>query len=1148
MKLLRWIFISVLALFLLVFGGLLFLQSRWTKDQLSQILQEVALQAGVQLSIEKIEGELPLKWTFTNLHVTLPEGDTIAIDKLRLRLALLPLLRGHFGIGYLHADHTKVAYSPSESNSTSSKKGIKGSFSLRSASFDEITVLNRKTNEQMTYSCRARGKWLRGGRSFYLEGALHSPALDLNLFCEGSKKLDYLQTSLDLTVRTQNAFAPFYTIPHAMSFELKSRSEGSWLTWKSLLTGNETVSRDPITGVVDVNVLDLTLPNLRLEPQAFQLSSSFSLFADRSWDLSHLSILSPFVKLQGSAEFTSEGFPTTLHTSVLLPNLSHFSPHLKGEASGQLDLKEEKCHLVLRSPDFTMDQTTFQDGQMELLAQVQGSQWTAAVEMKADHPTLGYHASGEIIWAPKNVFQIKSFDLIAKNGRLSGDMTIHDRSTIFGGLSFQISDLAPLSEILFVDLAGQIGGQLQFEGESMTARALGKHLKVHQFLSNRVDLDLKYLKLSSPLEGKISIASDEAYLRDLYFTSFAFEMGSDTGEWDYNLKAQGDWKGPFDILTRGKLHFTNDYFNLLCTELSGKVLNKQVALQKHCNFELSKELLKVDTVDLSIDNGHLNLSTLWDSNTGTLRMTAEHFPLDFLTLFTPRFSLKGLSSIDVNMQAKKESLTGYLNVLLEHADITPAGSTKPIQTKGSLQVNVADNKLQLHTHLVATGEQICEVSMTAPLQFELTPLKMTIPSHLPISGQATIEGNTEQLFDFINLGSQRVGGFLSCHLLLSGTLNEPVLHGPLSIQGGFYENYFIGIAVKDAFVTAEATGHDLVIKKAVTTDGEKGSSEARGVFHLQKNLPFALEGTIKHFRVIRFDWLTGACSGPFTIDGNLDGALAKGKLTLDEADVTIPDQLPSELPTLPIIFINEPEAFYKKFQYGTPYPFRYDLDVHGDHDLRMSGRGIEAELEGDIHMTGQNLDVIATGALHTKKGKFSFAGKDFIIHQGEILFSEQKSFLNITSTVEYPSLTVTVHFRGDLRSPQLIFESNPSMPTSSILARILFNKDVSELSAGQAIQLANTIVTLSGNSGPNVLESIRKNLGVDRLSFSADEEGTVSVQIGKYITRGVMISLTQSTESSQVKVEVELKAGFVLEAETLEDNQGKFSFKWNKNY
>jgi translocation and assembly module TamB len=120
------------------------------------------------------------------------------------------------------------------------------------------------------------------------------------------------------------------------------------------------------------------------------------------------------------------------------------------------------------------------------------------------------------------------------------------------------------------------------------------------------------------------------------------------------------------------------------------------------------------------------------------------------------------------------------------------------------------------------------------------------------------------------------------------------------------------------------------------------------------------------------------------------------------------------------------------------------------------------------------------------------------------------------------------------------------MPTSSILAQILFNKDISELSAAQALQLADTIVTLSGGAGPNVLETIRKSLGIDRLNIvSSGESDQVSVQIGKYLTRGVMVTLSQS---SQIIVEVELKGGFVLQAETQEDEQGKFSFKWNKNY
>ena len=129
-----------------------------------------------------------------------------------------------------------------------------------------------------------------------------------------------------------------------------------------------------------------------------------------------------------------------------------------------------------------------------------------------------------------------------------------------------------------------------------------------------------------------------------------------------------------------------------------------------------------------------------------------------------------------------------------------------------------------------------------------------------------------------------------------------------------------------------------------------------------------------------------------------------------------------------------------------------------------------------------------------------------------------------------PDLTVTAMLRGPLTSPQLTFQSSPAMPTSSIIAQILFNKDISELNASQAAQLAYAIISLSGGAGPNILETIHKNLGIDRLGISVNEEtGKVSVQIGKYLTEGVMITLSQSTEQSHVIVEVELKGGFVLQ-------------------
>lgn len=1134
-------------MFLIACGALLLLQSRWTKQQLVHILQEVALQAGIKLSIEEIKGELPLKWSLSNIRLALPEGDLIEIDQLRLRLALLPLLRGQLGASYLHANHTTIFFTPRPSQEKPSHLVLPRSFFLRAASFDQITFVNQKTHEHMDYSLKGRGRFSKKTKSFFVEAMIHSKELDATVSCSGSQAADQIEADLKLKVRSQDAFKPFYAFPAETAFDLQTHASGPWITWESLLLSSPPqISDRPISGTIELSAAKLPLP---FHLSSLQTFSHFSLSADRSWSLHHLSLQSNLIEVEGSAEFSSRGIPTSLHTHLSLPDLSRFSPRLKGQASGKLDLQGNKLDFSMATPELIFDQIAFAQGEIVMASEAEKDVWNGSVQMAINHPTLGGHASAHVHWTPERSIELKDLDLTALFGQAAGDLSLslQDMKTITGGISFQITDLSLLSQLASTELAGKLGGSLQFEGSECSCHAIGKHLKVNQFLSTRVDLDLAHVKL--PLQGSLKLSSGEAYLRDIYLSSFTYEMGWNTVNWNYALQASGDWKGPFEITSQGKLTLLPNQFELFCDELHGRVLEKQLLLRRPFYCGLSHESFKLEQLDLTINEGALKLSSAWTPSKGSLKLDATHFPLDFLTLFSPRFSLSGLSSLDIDLDAASDQLTGHLNLLLEHADIYASGSNQPIQTKGNIQAHLANGTLQLHTHLVATDHQLCEISATLPVSFHLEPLHLKFDPDRPLAGQCTIEGHAEQLFDFINLGSQRIGGFLSCRLLLSGTSSEPILHGPLSIQKGLYENFFIGIAVKEADVTAEAVGRKIVVEKAHATDGEKGTSESTAVFHLTKGLPFSIQGTIHHFRVIRFDWLTGACSGPFTIEGNLDQALAKGKLELDEANVYIPDQLPSDLPALPVTFINQPPSHLQRLTYTEPYPFYYDLDIHGDHDLRLEGRGINAELEGDIHMTGKNLSVIASGTLHTKKGKFSFAGKDFLITQGELIFSEESSFLNITSSVELPALTVTVHFRGALKSPQLIFESNPSMPTSSILARILFNKDVSELSATQALQLANTIVTLSGGSAPNVLESIRKNLGIDRLSISASEEtGLVSVQIGKYLTKGVMISLTQSTESSLVKVEVELKGGFVLEAETQEDNQGKFSFKWNKNY
>ena len=721
-------------------------------------------------------------------------------------------------------------------------------------------------------------------------------------------------------------------------------------------------------------------------------------------------------------------------------------------------------------------------------------------------------------------------------------------------MTFQLGDLTPFTEIASLPLAGHMGGTLDFKNDSLQCHAIGKGVKAGTFLSEEISLDLFATDLFNNIQGKLAIETHHAYLADVFLDSASYAMEGSPLDWNYQLNAQGDWKHPFSLATGGHFAFAPHDVRFTCDHLAGHLLQKNLSLEEPFQLSLQENKLMLTNFKMNIADGFFQAALQVTPEASRVFVQAQHFPLDFLTLLSHRLSLQGLASLDIDLAGTSSDLAGHANILLEHADIFPAGNTTPIQTKASLQANLNHDTLQLHSHIIATDQQFVDLSLTLPLSYQLSPLRLSINPHKTLAGQCTIEGHTEQLFDFINIGSQRFGGFLSCRLVLSGSLEHPSLFGPLSVQGAFYTNDLIGLSLKNGDIQASGDGSTLTATSIRVQDAASGTATATAQFHLQPRLPFTVQGTIDQFQVIQFDWLAGSCSGPFTISGNLDQGLVAGTLAINKAHIQIPDQLPTEIPTLPVTFIHQPPSF-------TPpppipkesYPFHYDLNIHGEQGTHLSGRGLEAELAGDLHLAGKNLDVVTVGTLHTIKGNFSFAGKDFKITHGEVSFSENGSFINISANHDMPGLSVTVLFRGSLRDPQLIFQSNPPLPTSTLLARILFNKDVSELSATQIVQLANTIMTLSSSSAPDILGTIRRNLGVDRLSISTtDKKGGFSLEIGKSISteivKGVAATLTQDTEVSHIKVEVELKGGFILQAETQEDDQGKFSFKWNKNY
>jgi len=128
------------------------------------------------------------------------------------------------------------------------------------------------------------------------------------------------------------------------------------------------------------------------------------------------------------------------------------------------------------------------------------------------------------------------------------------------------------------------------------------------------------------------------------------------------------------------------------------------------------------------------------------------------------------------------------------------------------------------------------------------------------------------------------------------------------------------------------------------------------------------------------------------------------------------------------------------------------------------------------------------------------------------------------------------------------------LPEDEVISQVLFGKSTSQLSAGEAAQLAASVAELTGQAGGagSILGRVRASLGVDVLRLESEDSSGASapgVAAGKYITEDVYVGAKQGTEtdSGTAEVEVELTPNISIGSEVGQQGQSEvgIKFKWD---
>jgi len=1126
------------------------------RQEIAAYLIKKAKDHGIILTLSPLQGFSPLRWSFAKATLQLQDGKEIELSNTELKVSLLPILRRHVFIQSLSIEKLNLTFAPIEELDVPFRPikttNLPFDFTAKSLRIKELTFSKSKELHNVSFCLLGKVKVSQDFEEIALNLILQEPLPQNSFHLEllSSKKKDLIRGKMFCSIQDSQPLSTFLHLPWQITTETSLRCDGKWSYWQEL---KKRKMGDPLSCSFRSHITPYMGGKNPFLEQTWDLGSEVLLYPNLSFSCDHLHVESQTFRGLGKVSISSSLSPVEGSLIVSLSDLSTLSSSLQGKVDIKAGLSKEAFLMSLYSDNILIDSVPFSQVEAKAKASLEEIGWQGALTYSLQNPSFPCKGSSDFLLT-SSFLSLENFDLSLQNNEVSGNIRFDKTSKSSRGAFFIRAPELKAFRTFFPSssLEGKIGGNCSFsyadKDLSLTTHLVAKNVRYQSTLVNTTEIDLEATKLLTDPQGDLFVSCKSLLARggeisDLTLNLHGFEKGLQT----YAIQVQGIYKEPFSLSSSGSFTIEKEGFTLSSKTCQGLGFHQPFQTSP---FTLSKKenVWSLQNYELLLGSGSFTIEAIVGKEKAFIQTKALHLPLDIISLLYPSIGLSGSASFHGEFTGTPFSSAGQFLATLEEAYLPN------MQAKGSLQAHFSSDTAQLHMHLYATENQFIDFTATFPTNYPFGNAAY-IDTTKPVYGELTAEGKLHHLFDFLKVANQKIEGWISSHLFLSGTIDAPYLQGHMKIEEGLYENYPMGVRLAGIYADIAAFGHELYLQDIHFQDRQKGTAKGQGslLLNTQEQFPFNVHLALQECSALDSPFLQITTSGNLELIGNTSGCLAKGDLQVDKAVFVLSEKLPIEIPTLPITYINKPIHLEQSELIPSPgYPLQLQLELSSQDTITLKGRGLDSIWKGNLTVTGTPTKITSKGTLTLDKGEFTFSGKSFSLTRGEITFSnrqDQGAHLSLSGELKLPSATIIANLQGPLSSPRLTFQSVPQLSTSSILSLMLFNKDVSEINTLQALQLAQVIMSLSGNGGPDVLGAIRKTIGVDKFQISG-KEGTdeIALQIGWCVAHGVTVSLSQSPSSSDITVEVDLKNGFVFEAESQNQEEGKFSLKWNCNY
>lgn len=438
-------------------------------------------------------------------------------------------------------------------------------------------------------------------------------------------------------------------------------------------------------------------------------------------------------------------------------------------------------------------------------------------------------------------------------------------------------------------------------------------------------------------------------------------------------------------------------------------------------------------------------------------------------------------------------------------------------------------------------------------------LNVTANGKIPFSGQGlgvNVNGNVPLALAnrFLADRGAQASGTLSLTANVSGGFQKPQLRGMFSTNGATFVDPETNLRFVNINVMGSMEGETITLRQVNANLSSGGSLSASGTISTNAvaNFPANIEVKFNRARYADGKLVVATIDGGVSITGPLmRDPLISGRIDVDKAEITVPENLGGGAAYVPVHHKNTPKNVQvtldrarvetRKNKVPTPVARptvpRLDVVVSAPNQIFVRGRGLDTELGGRVRLTGPITNIRPVGSFDLIRGRISILGQRITFDEGHVtLVGDLNPQLNFVARSEGDGITAIVTVTGTVDDLNIVFSSSPELPQDEVLAQLIFKRSIGELSAFQIAQLAAAAAELAGGSNNSLINKLRQGTGLDDLDVVTNSKGETSVRAGRYIRDNIYLGVeagargtTKGTVNLDISRNLKVKGAFGAE-------------------